>query len=420
MSTSQNELKQWIVDLRNDFHKHPELSTLEKRTTRKICEKLKTLNAEIQTFDDLTGVVGLFRGEKQSSQQNRNIELQKNRNIDIQKGGKIEFQKNENNRTIALRADIDALPMQESGNKIYKSINDGVMHSCGHDANTAIALGVAKKIRDSGLLNRIDGTIKFIFQPAEEKLGGARAMIERGVLENPGVDQIIAGHMDPNLPVGTAGVFSHIGHASSDTFELMIKGKGSHGARPHKGISPITAGGLFVTSLESIIPRHISPAQSAVISVGAFHAGEAVNVIPELAVIKGTIRTHDEAVRDQIFKALENLVQGIDNMFGTKCELIIKQGAPLGVNDKEVCKSLYKASVDVLGKEKVKILPFIMGGEDFYYFAQKCPGAIMRFGCASQENGISHPLHSPNFDIHEDVLEIGTDILFRAVENFFN
>ncbi len=282
MSTSQNELKQWIVDLRNDFHKHPELSTLEKRTTRKICEKLKTLNAEIRTFDDLTGVVGLFRGEKQSSQQNRNIELQqnrnielqqnrnielqknrnidiqKNRNINIQKGGNIESQKNENNRTIALRADIDALPMQDSGNKIYKSINDGVMHSCGHDANTAIALGVAKKIRDSGLLNRIDGTIKFIFQPAEEKLGGARAMIERGVLENPGVDQIIAGHMDPNLPVGTAGVFSHIGHASSDTFELVIKGKGSHGAHPHKGISPITAGGLFVTSLESIIPRHIS------------------------------------------------------------------------------------------------------------------------------------------------------------------
>ncbi|MCP4021405.1 MAG: amidohydrolase, partial [Desulfobacteraceae bacterium] len=386
------ELKKWLISLRNDFHKYPELSCREKRTTRQICKVLKTLDVQIQTFDDLTGVVGLFSGEKQGP---------------------------EKGRTIALRADIDALPMQEPGNKDYKSINDGIMHSCGHDANTAILLGVAKKIKDSDLLNNINGSVKLLFQPAEEKLGGAKAMIERGVLENPEVNQIIAGHMDPNLPVGTAGVFTHIGHASSDSFELVIKGKGTHGARPHKGINPITAGGFFVTNVESIIPRHISPAQSTVISVGTFHAGEASNVIPEQAVIKGTVRTHDAAARTRIFKAMKNLVRGIENIFEAKCELIFKTGGPLGVNDKNVCKSLYKASVDTLGKENVKVLPFIMGSDDFYYFAQKCPGAIMRFGCASEEDGIIHPLHSPNFDIHQDVLEIGTDILFRTVENFF-
>ena len=388
----QINFKEWIVNLRNDFHKHPEVSSLEKRTTQQICKVLKTLNVQVRTFDDLTGVVGLLQGAKKGSGENK---------------------------TIALRADIDALPMQERGNKSYKSTNAGVMHSCGHDANTAIALGVAKKIIDSGLLNKIDGAIKFIFQPSEEKLGGARAMIERGVLDNPEVDQIIAGHMDPNLPAGTVGVFTHIGHASSDPFELVIKGKGTHGARPHKGINPITAGGIFVTSLESIISRHISPSHSAVISVGTFHAGEAGNVIPEQAIIKGSVRTHDEAVKTQIFKAMENLVQGIDNMVGTRCEFAFKPGAPLGVNNKEVCKSLYTASVEVLGKENVKVLSFIMGSEDFYHFTQKCPGAIMRFGCASQKDGINHPLHSPYFDIHEDVLEIGVDVLFKVVENFF-
>jgi amidohydrolase len=275
--------------------------------------------------------------------------------------------------------------MQELGNKSYKSVHDTIMHSCGHDANTTIVLGVAKKIRDSDLLSKIEGTIKFIFQPAEEKLDGAKAMLARGVLENPQVDQIIAGHMDPNLPVGTVGVFSHIGHASSDPFELVITGKGTHGARPHKGINPITAGGFFVSSLESIISRCVNPAQSAVISVGTFNAGIAGNVIPEQAVIKGSVRTHDENVREDILTAVDNLVCGLDSMFGTRSELVFESGAPVGVNDKEVCRDLYRVSVDVLGKEKVKMLPFIMGSEDFYYFTQQCPGAMMRFGCGFQD-----------------------------------
>jgi len=328
MIANQSELNQWVIDLRNDFHKHPELSTAEKRTTGKICEVLNSLDVQVKIFDDITGVVGLLQGEGESSS---------------------------DNKTMALRADIDALPVQETGNKSYKSVNDGIMHACGHDANTAILLGVAKKIRDSGLLKQISGTVKLIFQPAEEKLGGAKSMIARGVLENPKVDQIIAGHMDPNLPVGTAGVFSHIGHASSDPFELVIRGRGTHGARPHKGINPITAGGFFVSGLDSIIPRLINPAKSAVISVGTFHAGMAGNVIPEEAVIKGSLRTHDEGVRKTLIRAVEELVCGVDNMFGTESELLFESGAPVGVNDREVCKSLYAASVEILGKEKVKI-----------------------------------------------------------------
>jgi amidohydrolase len=390
--TGKDEFKKWISALRNDFHKHPELSTLEKRTTEKICEVLKTLNVPTRTFDDLTGAVGLLQGDKKGSGETR---------------------------TIALRADIDALPVQEPGNKSNKSVNDGVMHACGHDANTAIVLGVAKRIQDSGLLKKTDGAVKFIFQPAEEKLGGAKSMIKRGVLKNPAVDQIIAGHMDTNLPVGTVGLFDHIGHASSDPFELTITGKGTHGARPHLGVNPITAGGSFAAGLDSIIPRLINPARSAVISVGAFHAGVAGNVIPEQAVINGSVRTHDEAVRKEILKGMENLARGIDSMFGTQCELVFESGAPVGINDKAVCKALHKVCVEVVGEEKVKILPFIMGSEDFYFFTQQCPGAMMRLGCASLKDGITHPLHSPHFDIHEDVLEIGVDVMYRAVEKFF-
>ena len=392
MSASQDELRQWVIDLRNDFHKYPELSGVEERTTGKICEILESLDVQIKIFDDITGAVGLLQGEQTSSDENK---------------------------TIALRADIDALPVQETGNKSYKSVNDGIMHACGHDANTAILLGVAKKIRDSGLLKQIGGTVKFIFQPAEEELDGAKSMIARGVLEDPVVDRIIAGHMDPSLAVGTAGVFSHIGHASSDPFELVIRGKGTHGARPHQGINPVTAGGFFVTNLDSIIPRLINPARSAVISVGTFHAGVAGNVIPEKAVIKGSVRTHDEGVRKTIIRALKKLVCGIDTLFGTESDLLFRSGAPVGVNDRDVCKSLFSASVEILGKDKVKILPFIMGSEDFYYFTQQCPGAMMRFGCASQENGITYPLHSPLFDIHNDVLGVGVEVLYKAVENFF-
>lgn len=390
--SSQNEFRKWICELRNDFHRHPELSTFEHRTTEKICEVLKTLNVPTRTFDDLTGAVGLLQGEKQGFGPDR---------------------------TIALRADIDALPVQEPGNKSNKSLNDGVMHACGHDANTAIVLGVAKKIRDSGLLKKINGAVKFIFQPAEEKLGGAKAMIERGVLENPPVDQIIAGHMDANLPVGTVGLFDCTGHASSDPFELTVTGKGTHGARPHLGINPITAGGSFVAGLDSIIPRSISPAHSAVVSVGAFHAGVAGNVIPEKAVINGSVRTHDETVRKKILQGMENLARGIDSMFGTHCDLVFESGAPVGLNDRDVCKSLKRVCVKVLGEEKVKVLPFIMGSDDFYYFTRQCPGAMMRLGCASLKDGITHPLHSPHFDIHEDVLEIGVNVMYAAVEDFF-
>ena len=392
MATGKIPFKEWLVNLRNDLHQHPELSGREIRTTQKIAEILETLRVETRTFDDLTGLVGLIKGGL------RNGSTQK---------------------TIAIRADIDALPLRELSSNAFQSINEGVMHACGHDANTAILLGVAKKIMESGLKDRINGFVKLIFQPAEEKLNGAKAMLEKGVLENPKVDRLIAGHMDPNLPVGAVGVFHRVGHAASDPFELVITGKGSHGARPHKGINPITAGGIFVSSLDSIIPRNIPAGQSAVVSTGTFHAGNAGNVIPEQAVIRGTVRTHDPEIRSTIFKAMERLAKGIESMTGAKCELAFKPGAPLGLNDEATSRLLQEASESVVGKEKVKVLPFIMGSDDFYFFSPHCPSAMIRLGCTPLDGSLNHPLHSPYFDIDKDVLEVGVNVFFKAVEIFF-
>ena len=391
MNTGTTEFRRWLIELRNDFHQHPELSGAETRTTATIADLLRGLGASVTTFDDTTGAVGLFRGRGSGT----------------------------GAATIALRADIDALPVHELSANPNRSRTDGVMHACGHDANTAIVLGVARKIADSGILDRIGGSVKCIFQPAEERLGGAKAMIARGVLEDPHVDRVIAGHMDPGLPVGTVGVFDRIGHAASDPFHLTITGKGAHGARPHEGINPISVGSRFVAGIETIIPRAIPAAHAAVISVGAFHAGKAGNVIPATAEMGGSIRTHDADDRQRIFAAMKGLCRGLEAEYGATCDLAFDDGAPLGLNDPDVCRSLMDASARVLGEANVKTMPPIMGSEDFYFFAQKRPGAIMRFGCASEKDGIHHPLHSPYFDIHEDVLEIGTNVLFQAVVDFF-
>ena len=388
----EEDFKSWLTDLRNDFHQYPELSLKEAKTTRKIGEVLQDLGIQVTTFHDLTGAVGLIRG----SQKNRAKQ-----------------------KTIALRADIDALPIEETGTPPYKSKYKGVMHACGHDANTAIALGVARKIMESGLNTQINGNIKLIFQPAEEKLGGSLAMIDRGVLETPKVDRILAGHMDPNFPVGTVGVFHRTGHAAADFFELEITGKGCHGARPHMGINPITAGGMFTAGIDTIVQRYVSPAQTMVISIGSFHAGRAGNVIPEKAILQGTIRTHTEAVRERVHLALKDLAKGIASIYGATLDLKIKSGAPLGLNDETASDSLYTAACEVLDKGNVKRLPFIMGSDDFYYFTQNCPGAMIRFGCAAPGDPAPLPLHSPQFDIDPGVLEVGVDVLFKAVENFF-
>jgi len=387
MFSSDPESMKWLVGIRRDLHRHPEISHKEKRTTEKIIRVLKELEIEVHGFPDMTGAVGVIKGSN---------------------GGP----------TLGLRADIDALPIQELNDISYRSQNKGIMHACGHDANTTIMLGVAKKMVQSGLMSRCPGTVKFFFQPAEERVAGAKAMIASGVLENPHVDRVIAGHMSPDLPVGKVGIFRGTGYASSDRFELLITGIGGHGARPEECVDPVVAGSLFVTQIQSIASRSIKPTEAAVITVGKFMAGNASNVIPETALLEGSIRALSVEVRDHVIRRLNDIVSGLEKAYGVQCQFQIHNGVPILINNRVVAESLYDASVQVLGSENVSYLPPIMGSEDFVYFTLERPSAIMRLGCSNKNRGIVHSLHSPYFDIDETVLGIGVEIFYETIKRY--
>ena len=389
MKTVDPKLQKWLVDTRRDFHMHPEISHKEKRTTHKIIEILASLNVDAQPFPDMTGAVGIIKGRGKGS-------------------------------TIALRADIDALPVQELSDVAYKSQSPGVMHACGHDANTTIMLGVAKSLIESGRQKTLKGNVKFLFQPAEERGAGAKAMIERGVLENPRVDRIIAGHMSPDLPAGKVGIFRGLGYASADRFDLLITGKGAHGARPEEGNDPIVAGAHFVNSIQTIVARNIKPTEAAVITVGKFHSGEAENVIPETAHLAGSIRALSGDIRNKVHRRLTEIAAGLEKTFNVNCKFEILPGVPILENDIGVAEFLFEISQSVLGAKNVQYMPPIMGSEDFSYFTLQRPSAIMRLGCSNPQKDLTARLHSPHFDIDEEVLGIGVTVFSEAVIRFLS
>jgi amidohydrolase len=381
---NEKKLTDWLVATRREFHMHPELSHEEAETTQRITEILRGLNVEVHGLQGLNGVVGLIRGNKKG-------------------------------KTIALRADIDALPIQELNQVAYKSQRDGIMHACGHDVHITIMLGVAKYLQESGLCQELTGNVKFLFQPAEEVGAGAREMIARGVLENPKVDEVFACHVSPDLPVGTVGVNRSQSHASADWFALRIKGKGAHGAHPSEGIDPIVAGSYFVTAVQSIISRNVPPTDTAVITVGAFTAGRAANVIPEEALLEGTIRAFRDDIRNQVIERLREVIHGIEGTFRVACSHEIREGMPACVNDEHVSGFLYDVASHVLGSGKVNYVPPVTGSEDFALFAIERPSAIIRLGCGNSKKGFVHPLHSPYFDVDEEVLSIGVRLFVEAI-----
>ena len=369
MDYSEKGLIDWLVATRRDLHMHPELSHEEVETTARIKEILQGLDIDVHDLSGLTGAVGIIRG----------------------KGG---------GNTIALRADIDALPIQELNEVAYRSQHDGIMHACGHDVHTTIMLGVAKYLRESGISKKLKGNVKLLFQPAEEKGTGAREMIARGVLENPRVDRIFACHVSPDLPVGTIGINPTQSHASADWFTLSIKGKGAHGARPSEGIDPIVAGAYFITAIQTIISRNVPPTDTAVITVGAFAAGKAANVIPEHARLEGTIRAFRTDIRDQVIERLHEIIHGIERSFGVSC----------------VFEFLYDIASHILGPDNVRRLAPVTGSEDFALFAVERPSALIRLGCGNAEKGLVAPLHSPRFDVDEEVLVIGVRVFVEAIQ----
>ncbi|MBW1725598.1 MAG: amidohydrolase [Deltaproteobacteria bacterium] len=380
----------WLVELRRWFHQFPEPAYKEEKTAAKICEVLEGLKVPFQSGVGGTGVVAKLCAK--------------------QKGP-----------VIAFRADMDALPLEQGNMVPYKSQNEGFMHACGHDGHMTIALGIIRLLIENRWHQNGSGEIIFIFQPAEEGGAGAMAMLESGIFDSEPVEAAFAGHMYPEFPVGHIGIAPEVSNAAADTFIIRLKGKGGHGAYPHHCKDPIVAGAHLVTQIQSLISRELPPHESAVLSIGRFHAGTASNIIPENAVLEGTLRTLNSEVREQIIKRLQDVVQSVARSFNISATLEVMEGYPVLVNDPRLVKHTLACAGDVLGTDNVHTGLPKMGAEDFSYFCQKWGGVLVGLGCHDPRKGFKCGLHSPYFDIDEKVLDVGTrlfgQVLIRYMEN---
>ncbi|MHA1917025.1 MAG: M20 metallopeptidase family protein [Candidatus Ranarchaeia archaeon] len=380
------EMKDWLIETRRDFHKHPEIGFNEKRTSGIIIDFLKSLGIEVESGIAKTGVVGLIKGEKPG-------------------------------KTIAIRADMDALEVKEETNKPYSSINPGIMHACGHDAHTTILMGVAKLLKENS--SKLTGNVKLLFQPAEESVktkdyvgGGAQLMVEAGVMKN--VDAVIGLHVFPMHPVGSIQMWKDQVTASADEFEMTVHGKGGHAALPHRAIDAIVLSSQAINAIQTIASRQIDPVKPVVVTIGTIEGGTRHNIICEKVTMTGTVRTLNEDIRDKFPDILkETALKAVETM-GGKLDLIYHKMYPVGRNDPVIRDIVLDVAVDVVGKENVSLIPPIMGGEDFWYFAQKAPGAFISLGCGNIEKGIVEVNHHPKFDIDEDCLPIGVSLLSKV------
>jgi amidohydrolase len=375
-----------LIQNRRHIHAHPELSFQEYNTAHYIKGKLEEIGVqEIETKAN-TGVIALIKG------------------------------KNASVATIALRADIDALPIVELNEVAYKSTNQGVMHACGHDVHTASLLGCARILQE--LKNDFEGTVKLIFQPGEEVApGGASLLIKEKVLENPKPSGIIGQHVMPLIPVGKVGFREGLYMASADELYITVKGKGGHGAMPETLIDPVLITSHMIVALQQIVSRNASPKIPSVLSFGRIEALGATNVIPNEVKIQGTFRTLDENWRAKAHGLMTQLAKGLVEGMGGEVEFKIVKGYPFLKNDPELTSRSKNASIDYLGKENVLDLDIWMAAEDFAYYTQETAGCFYRLGTRNESKGIISGVHTPTFDIDEDALEIGAGLMtYLAIE----
>ncbi len=371
-------LKDELVSLRRDFHKHPELGFNEKRTAGIVENYLKDCGLEVKSGVAKTGVVGLLKGKE---------------------GG----------QTVLLRADMDALPIEELNNVPYKSVNKGIMHACGHDGHTAMLLVAAKVL--SRHRDEIKGNVKFVFQPSEEKdPGGAIKMIEEGVMENPHVDKAFGLHLGNMIPAGIIGIKEGVMTAEADRFKIEIKGKGGHGAYPHTSVDPVVIASQIVMSLQTIVSREINPINPIVITVGKIHSGDVFNVIPESAELLGTVRTLDKNLAKTIPEKIERIAKNTAAAFRGEAKTEYAFGYPPLINSKEETQYVISVARNVVGEKRVIKTPVSMGGEDMAYFLEKAKGAFFWLGSMNKEKGLDKPHHSAYFDFDEDVMSIGVEM----------
>lgn len=387
--TQVEKMKDWLVDIRRDFHKHPELSTKEFRTHDTIINHLEELGIEYEANVADTGVVGIIRGTKEG-------------------------------KTVALRGDIDALPITEQNDVSYKSTNEGVMHACGHDAHTTIVLGAAKYLQENR--DSFAGCVKLFFQPAEETVGGAKRMIEAGVMENPKVDAVFGLHVDTFIPTGEIGVRYGQMNASTDTVTLTIKGESAHGAYPQNGVDAIVIAAHVIQALQSIVSRNVDPRDSAVVTLGVIEGGTQSNIIANEVKITGTVRTLSNETRDLILQRIEDILAHTTKTFGADYEFELDPHWYIALTNNDDMVDIVKESgKSLLGAEKVlKVPQASLGGEDFSFFADAAPSAFFRLGARNEEKGIVHGGHTEQFNVDEDCLPVGVAMQVQNVLSFLN
>lgn len=375
-----------LVAWRRHLHQFPELGFQERMTAEFIAQKLQEWGIDRQTGIAQTGIVATIAGKKSGP-------------------------------VLAIRADMDALPIQEENEVDYRSQHEGIMHACGHDGHTAIALGTALYL--SQHREDFNGTVKIIFQPAEESPGGAKPMIEAGALKNPDAEAIIGLHLWNSLPWGTMGVRSGALMAASELFSCTILGKGGHGAIPNETIDAIAIGAQIVTVLQTIVARNVSPLESAVVTVGEFHAGTAKNAIADTARLTGTVRYFNTNLADFLPQRLEEIIAGICQSHRATYDFNYTRLYPPTINDAQITDLVRSVAFEVL-ETPAGVVPECqtMASEDMSYFLQEVPGCYFFLGSANPEKGLAYPHHHPRFNFDESVLCLGVEMFIRCIEKF--
>jgi amidohydrolase len=378
-------LFEYTREMRRDFHRHPELGFQEFRTAGIVARELNELGLEVSTGVGQTGVVALLEGANPGP-------------------------------TLLMRFDMDALPVTEETSAEYASLTPGLMHACGHDGHTAIGLSVARLLQSRR--EELAGTVKFVFQPAEEGLGGAEAMIASGVLENPRPVLTLALHLWNELPVGTFGISPGPVMAASEAFQVRIQGRGGHGAAPHQTVDPVPAAAQVITALQSIVSREIPPLESAVLSVTSVQAGTTFNVIPEFVELKGTIRTFQPEVRERVLDRFHQVVVGVSQAMGCQAEVEMKETTPAVVNDPQVAQRLQTVAERSFPAHTVESQYRTMISEDMAYMMQDIPGCYFFVGTANPGKAPVFAHHHPRFDVDEDALPGAVALLSSAAFEF--
>jgi amidohydrolase len=370
-----------ITEWRRDLHMHPELQYDVHRTAGSVAEKLKAFGCdEVVTGLGRTGVVGVIRGKKGGS-----------------------------GKTIGLRADMDALPIEEANDLPYKSTVPGKMHACGHDGHTAMLLGAARYLTET---RNFSGTAVVIFQPAEEGGGGGKAMVDDGLMDRFGIEEVFGMHNYPGMPVGAFGIRPGPMMAAADSVTIDIEGVGSHAARPHLGVDTVLVGAQIINALQSVVSRNIDPLKSAVVSICMFRAGNTDNVIPQTVQLRGTVRSFAADVRDLLEKRLPVIVENTAAAYGAKAKLTYNWGYPVLVNHEKQTGFAASVAQQIVGSDKVDTgLPPMMGAEDFSFMLNTRPGAFIWIG-----NGASAGLHHPSYNFNDEVIPFGTSYWVKLVE----